>query len=48
MAAAFDPIGGSDGPISQDHMLAAKRLAEQLGGIEVARAALASFARLMG
>jgi uncharacterized protein YneF (UPF0154 family) len=33
--------------ISLEHLLAAKNLAERLGGIEVARQALASLARLM-
>ncbi len=34
--------------VSLDHLLAAKKLAEQLGGIEVAREALASFSKLIG
>ncbi len=34
--------------VSLDHLLAAKKLAEQLGGIEVAREALASYAKLIG
>jgi hypothetical protein len=34
--------------ISLDQLLAAKKVAEQLGGIEVARQALASFAKLTG
>ena len=35
-------------PLSLDHLLAAKKLAEQLGSIENAQAALASLARLTG
>jgi hypothetical protein len=34
--------------VSLEHLLAAKKVADQLGGIEVARQALASFAKLMG
>jgi hypothetical protein len=31
-----------------DHLLAAKKMADQLGGVAVAREALASYAKLMG
>jgi hypothetical protein len=33
--------------VSLDHLLAAKKLADQLGGVEVARQAMASYVRLM-
>ena len=38
---------GPASSVSFDHLLAAKNLAERLGGIEVARQALANLAKLM-
>jgi hypothetical protein len=38
---------GSMHTVSLEHLLAAKHLAEKLGGVEAAREALASFAKLM-
>ncbi len=37
----------ADGPVAYEHLLAAKQLAQRLGGIEEARRALDGFARLI-
>ena len=41
------PAAATVESVSLNHLLAAKKLAEQLGGNQVARQALASFAKLM-
>ncbi len=40
--------GQTGGPVSYEHLLAAKQLAERLGSVDEARRALDSFARLVG